>query len=87
MRKMMKMKSRSHRYDINRPRPTNGSKYTKYKICLSIMMVLCIKEHTNSHQFMKKLNNIEAELKKKRVAYKEKACRCPFADLLQKNCP
>ena len=30
-------------YDISRPRPRHGPKYTKYKICLSIMMVICIK--------------------------------------------
>ena len=37
------MKKRSNRYYINRPRPTDAHKYTKYKICLSIMMVICIK--------------------------------------------
>ena len=30
------MKNRSHKYDINRPKPRHGHKYTKYKICLSI---------------------------------------------------
>ena len=28
------MKTRSHRYDISRPRPRNRHKYTKYKMCL-----------------------------------------------------
>ena len=51
----LKMKNRSHRYDINRPRPRHGHKYTKYKRCLSIMMAICIKQH---------LSNTEAELKK-----------------------
>ena len=32
----LKMKNRSHKYDINRPKPRHGHKYTKYKICLSI---------------------------------------------------
>ena len=32
------------RYDINRPRPIDGPKYTKYKMCPSIMMVICIKQ-------------------------------------------
>ena len=32
-------KNRSHRYDINIPRPRHGLKNTKYKICLSIVMV------------------------------------------------
>ena len=39
----LKMKNRSSRYDINRPRCSHGHKYTKYKICLDIMMVTCIK--------------------------------------------
>ena len=32
----------------NRPRPRHGRKYTKYKICLRIMMVLCVKEHLSN---------------------------------------
>ena len=39
------MKSKSKRYDLNRPRPRHGHKYTKYKMCLNIMMVICIKQH------------------------------------------
>ena len=34
----MKMKNRSHRYDINRFRSRHGLKYSKYKKCLSIMI-------------------------------------------------
>ena len=34
------MENRSQRYNIIRPRPTHGHKYTKYKLCLGIMMVL-----------------------------------------------
>ena len=34
-----------HRYDINKPRPRHGHRYTKYKIYLSIIMVICIKQH------------------------------------------
>ena len=29
---MLKMKNRSHRYDVNRPRLRHGHKYTKYKL-------------------------------------------------------
>ena len=36
----MKMKNRSHTYDINRPRPSHGQKYTKYKKCLSMIMFI-----------------------------------------------
>ena len=41
----LKMEKRSQRYDIYRPRLEHGPKYTKYKMCLSIMMVICIKQH------------------------------------------
>ena len=44
----LKMKNISHRYDINRPRPRHGHKYTKYKMCLTIMMVMCIKQHLSN---------------------------------------
>ena len=45
MKMRLKIKSRSQRYDINRPGTRHGQKYTKYKMCLSIMMVVCIKQH------------------------------------------
>ena len=48
MKARMGMKSRSHRYDINRPRPGHLHKYTKYKMRLSIMMVICIKQHLSN---------------------------------------
>ena len=32
------MKDRSQNYDVNRSRPRHGQRYTKYKICLSIIM-------------------------------------------------
>ena len=45
MKMRLKMKNISQKYDINRPRPRHGPNYTKYKMCLSIMMVICIKQH------------------------------------------
>ena len=43
------MKYRSHRYDINRHRSRHGQKYSEYKKCLSMMMLmLCIKEHLSN---------------------------------------
>ena len=44
----LKMKNRSHRYDITRPRSRHGHKYTIYKMCLSLMMAICIKQHLGS---------------------------------------
>ena len=36
----MKMKNRSHRYDINRPRSSHGHKCSKYKKCLTKMRLM-----------------------------------------------
>ena len=67
----VKIENRSHRYDINRPKSTHGHKYSKYKRCLSMMMLLCIKQHLSNFEadFTKKLSNTKAELRKS-VAYK-----------------
>ena len=48
------MKNISQRYNINRPRPRHGHKYAKYKLCLSKMMVICIKYQL--HVFYKQLH-------------------------------
>ena len=69
----LNMKNRSHRYDINRPSPRHGHSHTEYKMCLSIMMVICIKQHLSNiwgsiHEKVK--SNTEAEFKKS-VAYKK----------------
>ena len=45
----LKIKGRSHIYDINRPQPRNGHKYTKYKMCVSIVMAICVKATTKQH--------------------------------------
>ena len=41
----MNMKNRQHWYDINRTRPRHSYEYTKYKMCLSMIMVMFIKKH------------------------------------------
>ena len=48
MRMRLEMKNGSYIYDINIPRPGHRHKYTKYKICFSVMMVLCIKQHLSN---------------------------------------
>ena len=63
----MKMKNRSHRWDINRRRSRHEHKYSKYKKCLTMMMLLCVKQHLSniwSSFLQKKISNTEAELKK-----------------------
>ena len=47
-KRRLKMKKRSFRYDITRPRPRHGHKYTIYKMCLSLMMTICIKQHLSN---------------------------------------
>ena len=69
------MKNRSHRYDTNRPKTTYGHKYSKYKKCFSMMMLI--------YYFMKKLNNTEAELKKN-VTYKKSVYFKPFSNVNMK---
>ena len=44
----MKMTNRSHKYDINRTRPRHGYKYAKYKMYLSMLMVMCNKQHLSN---------------------------------------
>ena len=61
-----KIKHRSRRHNINRIKPRHGSKYTKYKMCLSIMIVIYIKQHLSTEaQFMKRLSNTEVDFKKR----------------------
>ena len=64
-----------HKCDINIKGSRHGHKFSKYKICLSLMMTLCVKQQLNKvwSTIMKTLRKAEAELKT-RVAYK-KACR------------
>ena len=71
----MKMKNRSHRYEINRPRSRHGHKYSKYKKCLCKMMPIMYLTTPKQHL---KLNSwkscaILGLSWEKNVAYK-KAC-------------
>ena len=42
------MENRSHIYDKNTTRPRNGYEYTKYKFCVSMIMVMCNKQHQSN---------------------------------------
>ena len=66
------MKNRSHRYNINRPSSRHGHKYRRYRKRLSMMMLICIKQHLSNSwsSIHEKQSNTEAELKKC-VAYKK----------------
>ena len=61
-----------HRYDINRPRTRHGQRYIKHKMCFSIIIVICIKQHLSNmwssihEEFKQHLGWVE-----KSVAYKK----------------
>ena len=42
------MKNRSHRYGTTRPRPRHGHKYGIHKMCLSLIMAICIKQYLSN---------------------------------------
>ena len=48
MKIKVKMKKRSYRYDINRPRSRHGHRYSKYKKCLGMMMLIFIKQRLSN---------------------------------------
>ena len=48
MKMRLKMKNRLHEYDINKPRRRHGHKYAKYKMCLSMTMIVCTKQHLSN---------------------------------------
>ena len=44
MKMRLEMKHKSHIYHVNRPRPRHGHEYNIYKMCLTIMIAICIKQ-------------------------------------------
>ena len=75
MKIKMKMQNRSHRYDINRPTPRHGHKYSKYKMCLSMMMLRCLKKRlSNIWSSIYEKVNTEPRLKKKQNNAYKKTC-------------
>ena len=76
----------SSRYDINRPWRRHGHKYIRYKICLSTIMVICIKQQLSNiwSSIHEKISNTEDELKKALLIKKAstsslaKICVFPF---------
>ena len=44
----MNIKNKTHRYDINIPKFRHGHKGSKYKECLSMMMLICVKQHLSN---------------------------------------
>ena len=48
MKMKTKMKTDSRKYGINKPSCRHGHKYSKYVKCLSMMMLICIKQHLSN---------------------------------------
>ena len=44
----VEMKNSSLRCDISRPRSRHEHKYSKYKRCLTMMSLICIKQHLSN---------------------------------------
>ena len=68
------MKNRSHRYDIDKPRPRHGHNYTIYKMYFNIMVTICIK------QYLRNIWSSIYEKVKQHWGWVEKKC------CLQKEC-
>ena len=48
MKMRIKIKNRSHRYEMNIPRSRHNHRYSKYKKCLCMVMHLCMKQHKSN---------------------------------------
>ena len=71
MKMRVKLKNRSHRYNMKKINPRHGYGNNKYKIRLSMIMVMCNKQHLSNIWSLihEKFTNTGAELKKKRVIF------------------
>ena len=79
MKIRLERKDRLQRYDINRPKPRHGHKCIKYTMCLSIMMVICIKPHlTNIWSSIHKKSYATLRLSWKKAMLIKKACIFTF---------
>lgn len=69
----MKMNVCWDRCGINKPRPRQVHKYTKYKICHSMMIFICIKKHLSSvwTSIQEKVKEHLGWVRKKSITYKK----------------
>ena len=68
----MKMKNRSHRYDINRPTSRYGHKYSKYKRCISVIVIRIRQHLSNISNLIQE--NVKLRLSWKKTLLIKKAC-------------
>ena len=76
MKMRLKIKSRSQRYDINWPKPRHGHKYTKYKACLSMMVIFSKQHLSNIWSWIHEKVKQHWGWVEKSVAYTKKRARC-----------
>ena len=56
----MKVKNRSHKYDINRLSSRHGHKFSKYKKCPSMTMLICINPFVPNASFLYPMKTSES---------------------------
>ena len=68
----MRMKNRSHRYDINRPEP----RYTKYKKCLNMLLLIRINQYLSNiwSSIHKQVKQHWGWVEKKHCLWKKRVC-------------
>ena len=76
MKMRLKIKSKSQRYDINWPKPRHGHKYTKYKACLSMMVVFSKQHLSNIWSWIHEKVKQHWGWVEKSLAYTKKRARC-----------
>ena len=77
MKMKTKMKTDSRKYGINKPSCRHGHKYSKYVKCLSMMMLICIKQHL-SNIWSSVYENVKQHwgwVEKTRCLWKKRAAR------------
>ena len=69
----LKIKNGSYSYNINRTNPRDGHKYAKYKMYLSMAMVMCNKQHLSNiwSWIHRKVRQHWGWVEKKNAAYKK----------------
>ena len=77
MKMEMKKKNRSHKYNLNGSSSWHGHKYGKYKTCLSMIIIICIKQHLSNiwSSIHEKVKQRWSWVEKKRCLLKQ-ACSC-----------
>ena len=82
-----KGKDISHRYDINRPRSWHGHKYSKCMRCLSMILLICIKQYLSNvwSSFHQKVQQHWGWVEKKHCLLKKREVQQVQINIYQSN--